>query len=181
MLDLIKIVADELGLSKNSVENTVKLLDEDSTVPFIARYRKEVTGSLDEEQIRNIEEKINYLRNLEKRKEEVIRLIEEQGKLTDELKLAISTSVKLQEVEDLYLPYKRKKKTKIPLCCIILQSCRMTAPDYSKFHLQTPFELCRNCMKKRWSHIQGRMQGFFPLQSQRKSIKISEECRIFSR
>lgn len=112
MLDLIKIVADELGLSKNSVENTVKLLDEDSTVPFIARYRKEVTGSLDEEQIRNIEEKINYLRNLEKRKEEVIRLIEEQGKLTDELKLAISTSVKLQEVEDLYLPYKRKKKTK---------------------------------------------------------------------
>ena len=71
MLDLIKIVADELGLSKNSVENTVKLLDEDSTVPFIARYRKEVTGSLDEEQIRNIEEKINYLRNLEKRKEEV--------------------------------------------------------------------------------------------------------------
>ncbi len=69
MLDLIKIVADELGLSKNSVENTVKLLDEDATVPFIARYRKEVTGSLDEEQIRNIEEKINYLRNLEKRKE----------------------------------------------------------------------------------------------------------------
>ena len=104
MLDLIKIVADELGLSKNSVENTVKLLDEDATVPFIARYRKEVTGSLDEEQIRNIEEKINYLRNLEKRKEEVIRLIEEQGKLTDELRLAISNSAKLQEVEDLYLP-----------------------------------------------------------------------------
>ena len=75
MLDLIKIVADELGLSKNIVENTVKLLDEDSTVPFIARYRKEVTGSLDEEQIRNIEEKINYLRNLEKRKEEVLNLV----------------------------------------------------------------------------------------------------------
>lgn len=112
MLDLIKIVADQLALPKTSVENTVKLLDEDATVPFIARYRKEVTGSLDEEQIRNIEEKINYLRNLEKRKEEVIRLIEEQGKLTDELKISIEASVKLQEVEDLYLPYKKKKKTK---------------------------------------------------------------------
>lgn len=112
MLDLIKIVADELKLPKSSVENTVKLLDEDATVPFIARYRKEVTGSLDEEQIRNVEEKINYLRNLEKRKEEVIRLIDEQGKLTDELKLAIEKSVKLQEIEDLYLPYKKKKKTK---------------------------------------------------------------------
>ena len=112
MLDLIKIVATELNLPKSSVENTVKLLDEDATVPFIARYRKEVTGSLDEEQIRNVEERINYLRNLEKRKEEVIRLIEEQGKLTDELKLAIEKSVKLQEIEDLYLPYKKKKKTK---------------------------------------------------------------------
>lgn len=112
MLDLIKIVADELGIVKKSVENTVKLLDEDATVPFIARYRKEVTGSLDEEQIRNISEKINYLRNLEKRKEEVLRLIEEQGKLTKELKKAIESSSKLQEVEDLYLPYKKKKKTK---------------------------------------------------------------------
>lgn len=112
MLDLIKIVADELQLSRSSVENTVKLLDEDATVPFIARYRKEVTGSLDEEQIRNIDDKIKYLRNLEKRKEEVLRLIEEQGKLTEELSNAISKAIKLQEVEDLYLPYKKKKKTK---------------------------------------------------------------------
>ncbi|MBN1468206.1 MAG: RNA-binding transcriptional accessory protein [Fusobacteriaceae bacterium] len=112
MLDLIKIVADELQLSRSSVENTVKLLDEDATVPFIARYRKEVTGSLDEEQIRNIDDKIKYLRNLEKRKEEVLRLIEEQGKLTEDLSKAISKAIKLQEVEDLYLPYKKKKKTK---------------------------------------------------------------------
>ncbi len=112
MLDLIKIVADELQLSRSSVENTVKLLDEDATVPFIARYRKEVTGSLDEEQIRNIDDKIKYLRNLEKRKEEVLRLIEEQGKLTEDLSNAISKAIKLQEVEDLYLPYKKKKKTK---------------------------------------------------------------------
>ena len=110
MLDLIKIVADELQLSRSSVENTVKLLDEDATVPFIARYRKEVTGSLDEEQIRNIDDKIKYLRNLEKRKEEVLRLIEEQGKLTEDLSNAISKAIKLQEVEDLYLPYKKKKK-----------------------------------------------------------------------
>jgi len=94
------------------VENTIKLFDEGATVPFIARYRKEVTGNLDEEQIRDVIEKITYYRNLEKRKEEVIRLIEEQGKLTEELHKSIINAMKLQEVEDLYLPYKKKKKTK---------------------------------------------------------------------
>ena len=111
-LDIVGSVAKELNFKVPQVENTIKLFDEGATVPFIARYRKEVTGNLDEEQIRDVIEKITYYRNLEKRKEEVIRLIEEQGKLTEELHKSIVNAVKLQEVEDLYLPYKKKKKTK---------------------------------------------------------------------
>jgi len=111
-LDIVDSVAKELNFKVPQVENTIKLFDEGATVPFIARYRKEVTGNLDEEQIRDVIEKITYYRNLEKRKEEVIRLIEEQGKLTEELHKSIINAMKLQEVEDLYLPYKKKKKTK---------------------------------------------------------------------
>lgn len=111
-MDIVASVAKELNFKMPQVENTIKLFDEGATVPFIARYRKEVTGNLDEEQIRDVIEKITYYRNLEKRKEEVIRLIEEQGKLTEELHKSILNAMKLQEVEDLYLPYKKKKKTK---------------------------------------------------------------------
>ena len=111
-MDIVASVAKELNFKVPQVENTIKLFDEGATVPFIARYRKEVTGNLDEEQIRDVIEKITYYRNLEKRKEEVIRLIEEQGKLTEELHKGIVNAMKLQEVEDLYLPYKKKKKTK---------------------------------------------------------------------
>ena len=111
-MEILSSVAKELNLKLSQVENTVNLFDEGATVPFIARYRKEVTGNLDEEQIREVIEKVTYYRNLEKRKEEVIRLIEEQGKLTEELKVSITKALKLQEVEDLYLPYKKKKKTK---------------------------------------------------------------------
>ena len=111
-MDILKNVASELKFGESQVENTIKLFDEGATVPFIARYRKEVTGNLDEEQIRDVIEKVTYYRNLEKRKEEVLRLIEEQGKLTDKLKNSITCATKLQEVEDLYLPYKKKKKTK---------------------------------------------------------------------
>jgi Transcriptional accessory protein len=111
-VEILSSVADELQFKLTQIENTVKLFDEGATVPFIARYRKEVTGNLDEEQIRDVIEKVTYYRNLEKRKEEVLRLIEEQGKLTDELKKSIESAKKLQEVEDLYLPYKKKKKTK---------------------------------------------------------------------
>lgn len=111
-MEILSSVADELQFKLTQIENTVKLFDEGATVPFIARYRKEVTGNLDEEQIRDVIEKVTYYRNLEKRKEEVLRLIEEQGKLTTELKKSIESAKKLQEVEDLYLPYKKKKKTK---------------------------------------------------------------------
>ena len=112
MNNLFEVVAKELNLKLTQVENTVKLLDEGATVPFISRYRKEVTGNLDENQIGDILKSITYLRNLEKRKEEVICLIDEQGKLTEELREAIIKAEKLQEVEDLYLPYKKRRKTK---------------------------------------------------------------------
>lgn len=109
---IVKQIAKELQLSEKQVRTTVELLDEGNTIPFIARYRKEMTGELDENQLRDIEERTGYLRNLEVRKREVIRIIEEQGKLTEELKASITAAVKLQEVEDLYRPYKQKRKTR---------------------------------------------------------------------
>ncbi|MGC4378085.1 Tex family protein [Fictibacillus sp. Mic-4] len=105
-------IAKELGVKAKQVQNVIGLLDEGNTVPFIARYRKELTGGLDEVQIKEIMDKWNYARNLSERKEEVIRLIEEQGKLTNELKAAIEKAGKLQEVEDLYRPYKQKRRTR---------------------------------------------------------------------
>ena len=111
-MDIIKVIAAELSISPRQVGCTVGLLDEGNTIPFIARYRKEVTGELDEEQIRNINERLTYLRNLETRKAEVLKSIEEQGKLTPELAQAITDAIKIQEVEDLYRPYKPKKRTR---------------------------------------------------------------------
>jgi len=109
---IVKLIGADLGLPAGKVGAAVRLLDEGNTIPFIARYRKEMTGELDEQQLRDIAEKLNYLRNLEARKREVIRLIDEQGKLTDELREAIARAVKLQEVEDLYRPYRQKRKTR---------------------------------------------------------------------
>ena len=105
-------IAEELNLKPFQVENAVKLIDEGNTIPFIARYRKEQTGELSDVQLRELFDKLTYLRNLEKRKEEVIRLIDEQGKLDDELKNKIETAVTMTEVEDLYRPYKQKKRTR---------------------------------------------------------------------
>ncbi len=109
---ILKQIAAELQIGSGRVKTTVGLLDEGNTIPFIARYRKEMTGELDENQLRDIEERLTYLRNLENRKLEVIRLIDEQGKLTGELRSAIEQAVKLQEVEDLYRPYRQKRKTR---------------------------------------------------------------------
>nr|WP_025026348.1 Tex family protein [Caldalkalibacillus mannanilyticus] len=109
---ILQQVQEELHLSIKQLKTTVQLLDEGNTVPFIARYRKEMTGGLDEEQIRSIEERVKYLRGLYQRKEEVIRLIDEQGKLTEELQNQILEAKKLQEVEDYYRPYKQKRRTR---------------------------------------------------------------------
>ena len=110
--DIINEIALELNVKVNQVENALKLLEEGCTIPFIARYRKEATGALDEEQIRSISEVYEYQVNLLKRKEDVIRLIDEKGMLTDELVNSIMGCSKLVEVEDIYRPYKEKKKSK---------------------------------------------------------------------
>ncbi|MGG6432860.1 Tex family protein [Anoxybacillus sp. D401a] len=111
-MDLLNKLAAKLNISLVHIQHVIQLHEEGNTIPFIARYRKEMTGALDEVQIRTILDEWNYLQNLTKRKEEVIRLIDEQGKLTDDLKEAILSATKLQEVEDLYRPYKQKRRTK---------------------------------------------------------------------
>lgn len=105
-------IANELNIRENQVEAAVKLIDEGNTIPFIARYRKEVTGGLSDETLRDLGERLTYLRNLEKRKEEVVKSIEEQGKLTEEISKSIEDAKTLAEVEDIYRPYKPKKKTR---------------------------------------------------------------------
>ena len=109
---IIKAIAGELGVNTNQVAATVTLLDEGSTVPFIARYRKEVTGNLDDTQLRTLEERLIYLRELEDRRGAIIASIEEQGKMTDALRLALEAGATKQVLEDLYLPYKPKRRTK---------------------------------------------------------------------
>ena len=109
---IISKIAEELQVKYTQVENTVKLIDEGNTIPFIARYRKEVTGGLSDEQLRSLGERLTYLRNLEERKEEVIKSIDEQGKLTDEIVKAVAFAQTLADVEDIYRPYKQKKKTR---------------------------------------------------------------------
>ncbi len=123
-------IAQELNVKNTQVENAVALIDEGNTIPFIARYRKEVTGGLTDEQLRILGDRLNYLRNLEQRKEEILKSIEEQGKLTDEILQATAAATTLAEVEDIYRPYKQKKKTRAtvakakglePLAKIILE------------------------------------------------------------
>ncbi len=110
--NMLQAIAADTAIKPQQVESVISLLEEGNTVPFIARYRKEVTGSLDEVQIKAIEDRYHYIQQLEQRKEEVLRLIEEQGKLTEELSAAIQAATVLQRVEDLYRPYKQKRRTK---------------------------------------------------------------------
>ena len=110
--DIINEISKELNVKDTQIESVLKLLEDGNTIPFIARYRKEATGALDEEQIRVINEHYEYQVNLLKRKEDVIRLIDEKGLLTDEIKNNVMNAKKLVEVEDIYAPYKEKKKTK---------------------------------------------------------------------
>ena len=111
-MDIILKIKEELNVEKWQVEAAVKLIDEGNTIPFISRYRKEATGSLNDEQLRNLGERLTYLRNLEEKKAQVIGSIEEQGKLTEELRAKIEEAQTLVVVEDLYRPYRPKKKTR---------------------------------------------------------------------
>ena len=112
MEKIINQIAIELQVKNFQVENAVKLIDEGNTIPFIARYRKEATGGLSDEQLRELGERLNYLRNLEERKQEVTKSIEEQGKMTEEIAKALKVAVTLADVEDIYRPFKQKKKTR---------------------------------------------------------------------
>lgn len=139
-MDIIKKIAGELNLKVSQVENTVKLLDEGNTIPFIARYRKEQTGTLEDIVIRDLSQRLEYLRNLEERKEEVIRLIDEQGNLTEELRAEIIKSETLQKIDDLYRPFRPKRRTRAiiakekglePLSNLILEG-KMSVDDFIK-------------------------------------------------
>ena len=112
MEKIINILSEELKVKNTQVENAIKLIDEGNTIPFIARYRKEVTGGLSDETLRDLGERLTYLRNLEERKQEIVNSIEEQGKLTEEIKNAVNEAKTLAEVEDIYRPFKQKKKTR---------------------------------------------------------------------
>src|SRR5258707_13117774 len=111
-LKIVQRIATELNVQPRQVAATVQLLDEGSTVPFIARYRKEVTGNLDDTQLRNLEERLLYLRELEERRAVILASIDEQGKLTDELRAAVAAAATKQALEDFYLPSKPKPRTR---------------------------------------------------------------------
>ena len=111
-MDIIKKLAQELQIKESQVRAAVQLIDEGNTIPFIARYRKEATGALNDEILRNLHERLTYLRNLEEKKEQVLNSIEEQGKLTKELKEQILAAETLVVVEDLYRPYRPKRRTR---------------------------------------------------------------------
>ena len=112
MAELVQILAQELGQNPKYIENVIALIDEGNTIPFIARYRKELHGAMDDTTLRTLSERLSYLRNLEQRKEDVKKTIAEQGKLTEELAEAIDRAKLLSEVEDLYRPYKQKRRTR---------------------------------------------------------------------
>ena len=148
---IIGIIAKELEVKEYQVQNTIKLIDDGNTIPFIARYRKEATGGLSDETLRTLGERLTYLRNLEKRKEEVTNSIEEQGKLTDELKAQIEKAITLSEVEDIYRPYKQKKRTRAtiakekglePLATIIyLQTDKRTIEEIASEYINEEKEV----------------------------------------
>jgi uncharacterized protein len=148
---IIGIISKELEVKEYQVQNTIKLIDDGNTIPFIARYRKEATGGLSDETLRTLGERLTYLRNLEKRKEEVTNSIEEQGKLTDELKAQIEKAITLAEVEDVYRPYKQKKRTRAtiakekglePLATIIyLQTDKRTIEEIASEYINEEKEV----------------------------------------
>ena len=112
MTDFSKLISSQIGVAATQVAATIALLNENATIPFIARYRKEMTGSCDDQVLRELNDRLLYLRNLQKRKEEVENAIVEQGKMTDEIKKMLNDATTLTEVEDIYRPYKQKRKTR---------------------------------------------------------------------
>ena len=122
MENFAKILSEELGKSEHHIQNVIDLLADGNTIPFIARYRKEMHGTMDDTTLRTLEERLTYLQNLSARMEEVKNSIENQGKLTEELALAIDNAKTLSEVEDLYRPYKQKRRTRASLTDMSIMS-----------------------------------------------------------
>ena len=169
---IIAQIADRLTVRKEQIEKTLQLLDEGNTVPFIARYRKEMTKGLDEEQIRMIQEEFTYQKNLEKRKEDVLRLIEQQGKLDDEIRRNVMACVKLSEVEDIYRPYQQKRKTRateatrkglVPLADALLQQKEESVEKFASTFLNDEV-----------SSIQDALQGAMDIIAER----VSDDANI---
>ena len=149
-------IAKELKVRLSQVEATIALIDEGNTIPFIARYRKEATGGLSDIELRDLDERLTYLRNLEDRKQEILRLIDEQGKLTDGLKEEILAAEVLQRLEDLYKPYKQKKSTRAskarekglePLA-VIIRAMLLTRPEPRRTRRCRSYAPIRNCSRK---------------------------------
>ena len=157
-MDINQKITEELGVKRWQVDAAVKLIDEGNTIPFIARYRKEATGTLDDEQLRKLFERLTYLRNLEEKKEQVLSSIEEQGKLTEELRAQIAAAETLVVVEDLYRPYRPKRRTRAtiarekglePLAALIMlqnvkQPLEEAAADYINSEKEVACELFDN-------------------------------------
>ena len=145
---IVSRIAVELAVRPQQVAAAVQLLDEGATVPFIARYRKEVTGNLDDTQLRNLEERLLYLRELEDRRAAILASIEEQGKLTDTLRAAIEAAETKQVLEDLYLPYKPKRRTRAQIARECgLEPLAQAPVSYTHLTLPTKEDECRS----RWS------------------------------
>ena len=144
-MDIFEVMTQELGVKKSQVETAVQLIDEGNTIPFIARYRKEMTGSLNDEQLRALGERLVYLRNLEEKKQQVLSTIEEQGKLTEELRQQIEEAMTQVVLEDLYRPYRPKRRTRATIAkekglepladLILLQTMDQPLEGYAKAYL----------------------------------------------
>ena len=154
-----RIIAGEIQARAEQVEAAVRLLDEGNTVPFIARYRKEITGGLDDTQLRNLETRLGYLRELEDRRQAILKSIGEQGKLTDDLAKAINGTLSKTELEDLYLPYKPKRRTRSPLkqalsrwqtCC---GTSRLTTRKQKPLNISTPTTAWRIPKRPSTAHV----------------------------
>ena len=141
-MDIAKQLSMEMGLTLNHTNNIINLLDEGCTIPFIARYRKELTGSCDDQTLRAFDDRLKYLRNLTKRKEEVSNLITEQGNMTEEIEKALSEALTLTEVEDIYRPFKPKRKTRASVAI-----AKGLQPLADKILEQKPFDLDAECDK----------------------------------
>ena len=181
-MDITAKIAEELGIRKNQAQAAIQLIDEGNTIPFIARYRKEATGALNDEILRNLFDRLTYLRNLEEKKEQVIASIEEQGKLTEELRKQIEEAQTLVVVDDLYRPYRPKRRTRAtiakekglePLANVIslqmiktpiLEEAAKYINEEKKFILQ----------KKHWKVPRTLLQSIFPM----KQITVSASVTL---